>query len=98
MTAHPAVVDVLREIGLDVSDYVPTELDLDAIGRVDVVVSTCGEEVCPVTPPGVRRIDWNLDDPKNLPIDEVRAIRDEIERRVRALIQELDEDAADRVA
>ena len=91
-TAHPAVIEALREIGLDASDHVPRKPDL-AAAQVDAVVSTCGEEACPVTPPDVRRIYWNLPDPKNRPLEDVRTIRDEIERRVNALIQDLDADA-----
>ena len=63
---------------------------MNEIGAADVVVSTCGEEACPVTPPGVRRIYWNLPDPKDLPIERVRPIRDEIRRLVEELILELD--------
>lgn len=91
---HPAVMQVLREIGIDASDHVPRKLDLEVVERVDAVVSTCGEQACPVTPPGVTRIYWDLDDPKNRPVEDVRAIRDEIEKRVRALIQDLDADGA----
>ena len=67
----------------------PHSLDAEALAWADVAVSTCSEEVCPVTP-GVRRISWQLPDPRQLPIDEVRPIRDEIERRVRELVDELD--------
>jgi arsenate reductase (thioredoxin) len=87
---HPVVVEVLREIGIDASDHVPRRIDMDEVRRVDAVVSTCGEEACPVTPPGTKRIYWNLSDPKHLPIDEVRPIRDEIQRRVGELVAQLD--------
>ena len=70
---HPAVVEVLREIGLDAAGHVPRKLDPVEVARVDAVVSTCGEESCPVTPPGTRRVYWNLPDPKGRPIEEVRA-------------------------
>lgn len=86
---HPQVVAALEEIGIDARDHVPRSLDGEALAWADVAVSTCSEEVCPVTP-GVRRISWELPDPKQLPIDEVRPIRDEIERRVRGLVDELD--------
>lgn len=85
---HPQVVEALREIGIDASDHVPRRLDADALAWADVAVSTCSEEVCPVTP-GVRRISWELSDPKNLPLDEVRPIRDEIQRRVEQFVAEL---------
>jgi len=87
--AHPQVVAALEEIGIDASDHVPSRLDAEALAWADVAVSTCSEQVCPVTP-GVRRISWELPDPKGLPLDEVRPIRDEIARRVDALVRELD--------
>jgi arsenate reductase len=83
---HPVVLEALREIGIDASDHVPRKLDLDEVAQVDVVVSTCGEEACPVTPPGTRRVYWNLPDPKHLPLEDVRQIRDEIARRVDELL------------
>ena len=87
--AHPQVVEALREIGIDAGDHVPRKLDAEALAWADVAVSTCSEEVCPVTP-GVRRISWELPDPKHLPLEEVRPIRDEIERLVGELVDELD--------
>jgi arsenate reductase len=89
-TTHPHVLAALREIGIDATDHRPRELDDEAIRWADVVVSTCGEEACPVTPPGTRRIYWNLPDPKDEPIERVREIRDEISRRVEDLLVELD--------
>src|SRR4051794_20403705 len=88
--AHPVVVDALEEIGIDATDHVPRKLDPGDVRAAGAVVSTCGEEACPVTPPGIRRIYWNLPDPKDLPLEEVRAIRDEIQRRVEQLAHELD--------
>lgn len=85
---HPQVIEALREVGIDASDHVPRKLDADALAWADVAVSTCSEEVCPVTP-GVRRISWELPDPKNLRIEQVRPIRDEIARRVDELLREL---------
>lgn len=87
---HPEVVEALREIGLDASDHVPRRLDADEVSSVDAVVSTCGEEACPVTPPGVHRIAWSLPDPKGRPLPEVRAIRDDIHHRVEQLVARLD--------
>jgi arsenate reductase len=85
---HPSVVEALREVGIDASDHVPRKLDDEALAWADIAVSTCSEEVCPVTP-GVRRISWELPDPKNLPLEQVREVRDEIARRVTALAAEL---------
>ena len=90
---HPVVLQALAESGIDAADHVPRRLDPDEVRAVDAVVSTCGEEACPVTPPGTRRVDWNLPDPKSLPIEDVRAIRDEIRHRVEALLAELDSHA-----
>ena len=87
---HPQVVEALNEIGIDASAHVPRKLDQDALAWADVAVSTCSEEVCPVTP-GVRRISWVFDDPKNLPLEGVREIRDGIDRHVHELLAQLDE-------
>jgi protein-tyrosine-phosphatase len=86
---QPHVVEALNEIGIDASDHVPRKLDAEALDWAEIAVSTCSEEVCAVTP-GVTRISWELADPKNLPIEQVRPIRDEIKRRVEELVQELD--------
>jgi arsenate reductase len=87
---HPVVLEALDEIGIDARDHVPRALDGQAVAWADVVVSTCGEEACPVTPPGTRRVYWTLPDPKGRPIEQVREIRDEIGRRVELLTRELD--------
>src|SRR5512133_1568097 len=89
---HRQVVEALKEIGIDAGDHVPRKLDAEALAWADVAVSTCSEEVCPVTP-GVRRISWVFDDPKNLPLEQVREIRNEIERSVEQLVHELDAEA-----
>lgn len=85
---HPHVVTALREIGIDASGHVPRKLDDDLLAWADLAVSTCSEEVCPVTH-GVRRISWVFEDPKDLPLDEVRAIRDKIDRTVRELVGQI---------
>ena len=92
---HPQVVEALRELGIDAGDHVPRKLDAEALEWADLAVSTCSEEVCPVTP-GVRRISWVFEDPKNLPLERVREIRDGIERSVEGLVSELDAQAAER--
>ena len=86
--AHPAVLEVLRELGIDASDHVPHRLDDERIEWADVIVATC-DDACPVIP-GKRYISWNLPDPKGRPLDEVRAIRDDISDRVAELAAELD--------
>jgi arsenate reductase len=86
---HPVVVEALAEIGIDASDHVPVGLDQETIEWSDLIVSTCAEEACPVTY-GRLRIRWEFPDPKNLPLEQVRPIRDDIEKRVRELVAELD--------
>jgi arsenate reductase len=74
---------------VDVSDRVPRKLTRQLAEAADVVVTMgCGDE-CPYIP-GKRYIDWDLDDPAGRPLDEVRATRDDIARRVEALVAELD--------
>ncbi len=85
--AHPEVLTALREAGLDASAHVPRLLDDEAIAWADVVVATC-DDACPVTP-GKRYVQWDLPDSRGRPLDEVRALRDEIKRRVGELAAEL---------
>jgi arsenate reductase len=89
---HAQVVEALREIGIDASGHVPRKLDQEALDWADVAVSTCSEEVCPVTP-GVRRISWVFEDPRDLPLERVLEIRDDIGKSVEQLLRELDADA-----
>jgi len=89
LAPHPQVVEALSEIGIDARDHVPRRLDTEALEWADVAVSTCSEEACPVTP-GVRRISWELPDPKHLPLEQVRPIRDELKSRVAELVEQLD--------
>lgn len=84
---EPSVVEALREVGLDASDHVPQRLDDDLIAGADVVIAAC-DDACPVVP-GKRYENWNLPDPKGRPLAEVRAIRDEVERRVHQLLANL---------
>jgi arsenate reductase (thioredoxin) len=88
---HPVVLEALEEIGLDASDHRPTKLSDELIDWADVVVATC-DGACPVIP-GKRYVSWHLPDPKGLPLERVRPIRDEISRRVDELVEELDRSA-----
>jgi arsenate reductase len=82
---HPEVVTVMREIGIDLSGAKPTLLTDELAADAQLLITMgCGES-CPVVP-GLRRQDWSLPDPKGQPIERVRAIRDEIRRRVGELI------------
>jgi arsenate reductase (thioredoxin) len=85
---HPQVLEALRELGIDASDHLPRRLNDADLEWADVAVSVCSDEVCPVTP-GVERIRWDIPDPKAMPIDQVRDVRDEIGRRVEELAEEL---------
>ena len=86
---HPEVVEVMREAGIDIADRVPRKLTRELAEQADVVVTMgCGDE-CPYIP-GKRYVDWDLEDPKGRPVDEVRATRDDIAGRVEALVAELD--------
>jgi arsenate reductase len=81
---HPEVVDVMLELGIDLADRTPEKLTTGLAQQADVVVTMgCGDE-CPYIP-GKRYIDWDLQDPKGLPVEQVRAIRDDIASRVKAL-------------
>jgi len=83
---HPEVVDVMREIGIDISDRQPQRLTESLVQDASLLITMgCGEE-CPYVP-GLERDDWPLPDPKNRPVAEVRKIRDEIRDRVRGLIE-----------
>jgi protein-tyrosine-phosphatase len=86
---HPEVVEVMRELDIDLAERRPRLLTRELAERADVVVTMgCGEE-CPFIP-GRRYLDWDLPDPAGRPLQEVRATRDEIARRVRGLMVELD--------
>jgi protein-tyrosine-phosphatase len=85
---HPQVLEALREVGIDASDHVPHKLDDEAIAWADVVVATC-DDACPVVP-GKRYVSWQLPDPKNRSLKDVRAIRDDIAARVDRLLAEID--------
>jgi arsenate reductase (thioredoxin) len=85
---HPEVVEAMAELGMDVSPKRPRKLTREDAEWADVVVTMgCGDE-CPYIP-GKRYVEWELTDPKGQPIEAVREIRDEIARRVGALLQEL---------
>ena len=86
---HPEVVEVMREVGIDLSGVAPRELSRAMVERADVVITMgCGDE-CPVVP-GTRRIEWDLPDPAGSPLADVRATRDVIAKQVEVLVTELD--------
>ena len=85
---NPSVVAVLEERGLDPSREFPKPLTDQAGRAADVIVTMGCGDTCPVYP-GRRYVDWPLEDPAGRPVEEVRPIVDEIDRRVRALLDEL---------
>src|SRR6478609_7628293 len=82
---HPEVVEVMNELGIDLSDRTPRLLTQQDAEWADVVVTMGCGDACPYIP-GTRYIDWDLEDPKGQPIEDVRATRDDIDKRVVALV------------
>jgi len=90
-TVNPVAVEVMAEVGIDISSATPRKWTEDIVGVVDVVVSMGCGDVCPVLP-GKRYVDWELTDPAGQGTDLVRAVRDEIRGHVAQLIETLDVD------
>ena len=84
----PAVVEAMAEIGIEITDEFPKPLTDDVVRAADVVVTMGCGNACPIYP-GKRYLDWQVRDPAGLSPGEVRAIRTEIDERVRALLAEL---------
>lgn len=86
---HPVVAEAMSEVGIEIGDRQPQRLTDELGGWADIVVTMgCGDE-CPYIP-GKRYIDWDLRDPKDLPLGEVREIRDDIAKRVEGLVAEIE--------
>jgi arsenate reductase len=86
---HPEVVEAMGELGIDLGEREPRKLSREDAEWADVVMTMgCGDE-CPHIP-GKRYLDWDLPDPKGRSVEAVRETREEIERRVRELLAELD--------
>jgi arsenate reductase (thioredoxin) len=85
---NPAVATAMEEIGLDLSQEFPKLLTDEFVRAADVVITMGCGDACPVYP-GTRYLDWELEDPAGKSLDEVRPIRDEIDRRVQELLSEL---------
>lgn len=86
---NPAAVEAMREVGIDISAEVPKMLTVDAVKESDVCITMGCGDTCPVFP-GKRYLDWTLEDPAGQGVAAVRPIRDDIERRVRGLLDDLD--------
>ncbi|MFE2990262.1 arsenate reductase ArsC [Streptomyces sp. NPDC059262] len=87
-SVNAAVVQALTEVGIDISAEVPKVLTAEAVQASDVVITMGCGDTCPVFP-GKRYLDWQLTDPAGQGVDAVRPIRDEIEHRIRGLIEEI---------
>ena len=85
---QPSVRAAMEELGLSLDRAVPSALTDTEVAESDVIVTMGCGDACPVYP-GKRYLDWELDDPAGRPVEEVRAIRDEIDQRVRSLADEL---------
>lgn len=84
---HPVVVDVMREVGIDLANAKPQKLTQELAQHAEMLITMgCGDE-CPYVP-GLRRADWALTDPKGLPLNEVRAIRDTIRDHIKQLVSD----------
>lgn len=85
---NPGVVEAMNELGIDMSQEIPKKLSTEAVEGSDVVVTMGCGDTCPIFP-GKRYLDWKLDDPAGKGVEEIRAIRDDIDRRVQNLLSEL---------
>jgi protein-tyrosine-phosphatase len=92
---NPAAVAAMREVAIDIASEYPKPWTDEVVRAADVVVSMGCGDACPVFP-GKRYVDWELDDPAGMSVEGVRPVRDEIERRVRGLLAELNVAVADR--
>ncbi len=87
-TVNPAVVEAMAEVGIDIAAEVPKVLTTEAVQASDVVITMGCGDTCPVFP-GKRYLDWELPDPAGQGVAAVRPIRDEIEKRIRGLVDEI---------
>jgi protein-tyrosine-phosphatase len=87
-TVNQAAVDAMAELGIDIGTEIPQPWADEIVRAADAVVTMGCGDACPIYP-GKKYVDWELDDPSGKTVDEVRPIRDELERRVQALMAEL---------
>ena len=85
---NPAVIQAMDELGIDLSKEFPKPLTTEAVRGSDVIIKMGCGDACPIFP-GKRYLDWDLPDPAGKPLDQIRPIRDEIDRRVQKLVAEL---------
>ena len=85
---NPAAVEAMAEIGIDISQNIPTQFNESLMEEVDIVITMGCGDTCPILP-GKNYLDWQLDDPAGQKIEKVREIRDQIEDKVRLLIEKI---------
>jgi arsenate reductase (thioredoxin) len=85
---NPAVLAAMDEVGIDITQEFPKPLTDEVVRAADVVITMGCGDACPIYP-GKRYLDWELEDPEGKTVGQVRPIRDEIDGRVRALLEEL---------
>lgn len=85
---NPAAVEAMAEIGIDISQNIPTQFNESLMEEVDIVITMGCGDTCPILP-GKNYLDWQLDDPAGQKIEKVREIRDQIENKVRLLTEEI---------
>ena len=83
---HPEVVEAMREVGIEVATHSPQKLTDELASKAAILITMGCGEACPAIP-GLRRLDWPLEDPKGKPIERVREIRDEVRQRVLDLLE-----------
>ena len=83
---HPEIVEALREVGIEIEGRTPRGISRDDVEWTDLVVTMGCGDACPVLP-GKRYVDWDLPDPSEMSLDEVRALRDEIDGRISRLVE-----------
>ncbi len=89
VAVHPEVVTVMREVGIDLAAARPSRLTDELAAHAQLLVTMGCGEACPFVP-GLRREDWNLPDPKGQSLEQIRAIRDDVRRRVERLVADHD--------
>ncbi len=93
---NPRAIKVMREIGIDISEQKPKEINIQLVTKMDIVITLCDNaaDACPLTPPEIKRIHWPIKDPVGATgteeeiIAEFRRIRDEIKQKIQAFIKE----------
>ena len=94
---HPTAIAVMKEIGIDISEQKSKEIDIELLNKMDIVITLCtdAEAMCPMTPPGIKRLHWPIKDPVGaIGPDEAilqafRNARDEIKQKIIELINEI---------